>query len=261
MFGKEHQVPADKRTYITLHDGMPDHPKIGALSDKAFRTWIELLCWCSRYKTDGKVTKAWFEKVAPLKARRELLDGLVDDLGTEYAIHDYLEHQRSAAEIDELSKKRSEAGKRGLAKRYQKDNKPVASDLAIATAKPLQRGSKPLADTDTEEIDKSISTATAPPTAEFETQFQAFYTKYPRRIAPAAARRAFKAALKKTTIDVVLAAAEQYADLTNGTEQRFIPYPATWLNQERWADETRPESVAPSPWDPNFHTTPAAWNE
>lgn len=254
-------MPADKRTYITLHDGMPDHPKIGALTDKAFRTWIELLCWCSRHKTDGQITKAWFEKVATVKVRKELLGGLVDDQGAGYVVHDYLRHQRSAAEIDELSLRRSESGKKGASKRWQNNSNDHGKSIAKPVAKPKQTDSKPIADTETEEIDKSISTATAPPTAEFEIQFQAFYTKYPRRIAPAAARRAFKAALKKTTVEVIMSALDRYIALTDGTEQRFVPYPATWLNQDRWADETKPEPVVASPWNPDFHATPAAWNE
>lgn len=32
-------MPRDDRTYITVHDGMPDHPKIEGLSDAAFR-WL-----------------------------------------------------------------------------------------------------------------------------------------------------------------------------------------------------------------------------
>lgn len=30
-------MPRDERTYITVHDGMPDHPKVEGLSDSAFR--------------------------------------------------------------------------------------------------------------------------------------------------------------------------------------------------------------------------------
>ena len=46
-------MPADRRTYITVHDGMPEHPKVDALSDKAFRALVGLWCWCSRNLTDG----------------------------------------------------------------------------------------------------------------------------------------------------------------------------------------------------------------
>ena len=42
-------MPRDPRTFITLHDGMPEHHKIEALSDKAFRTLIDLWCWCSQH--------------------------------------------------------------------------------------------------------------------------------------------------------------------------------------------------------------------
>ena len=47
----------------------------------------------------------------------------------------------------------------------------------------------------------------------------------------------YLAALKKTDDATLLAAAvragKQFAD----TEERYIPYPANWLHQERWLDE------------------------
>lgn len=254
-------MPADKRTYVTLHDGMPDHPKIGALSDKAFRVWIELLCWCSRHRTDGKITKAWFEKVATPKVRQELLGAVIDQTEDSYEIHDYLKHQRSAEEIDELSKKRSEIGKKGASKRWQNDSKPVANDVAKRKQTVWQDDGKAIADTDTEEIDKSISNAQASPAAVIEDQFIAFYAEYPRKVGKDGARRAFKAALKKTTFETLLAGAKGYQEMVAGTEERFIAHPSTWLNQGRWADEVKPAEQV-SPWDREYHQAPvAAWNE
>src|SRR5690242_15777024 len=104
-------MPRDKRTFITVHDGMPEHHKIEALSDMAFRALIDLWCWCSRNESDGEVPAAvWAKRTTP-SVRRELLrdlakrrtDGTVE-------MHDYLEHQRSKAEIAELREKRSRAG-------------------------------------------------------------------------------------------------------------------------------------------------------
>jgi hypothetical protein len=95
----------DDRTYIRVHDGMPDHPKVDALSDKAFRLLVTTWCWCSEYRTDGKVKRALWDRRGTPKARRELIDaGLAEDLGPDgVQMHDYLQHQRSKAEIDEYS--------------------------------------------------------------------------------------------------------------------------------------------------------------
>jgi hypothetical protein len=63
-------------------------------------------------------------------------------------------------------------------------------------------------------------------------QFEEFWNAYPRKIAKPDAKRAFKAAIKKTSLPVLLAAIGSI----DKSDPKFIPYPATWLNQERWAD-------------------------
>lgn len=112
-------MPADSRTYITLHDGMPEHGKIVALSDGAFRALIDLWCWCSRYRTDGHVPhNVWVTRVKK-RARAELLVDMAHAVENGVVMHDYLEHQRSKAEIEQLASKRSAAGKLGGARSAQ----------------------------------------------------------------------------------------------------------------------------------------------
>lgn len=104
----------DDRTYITVHDGMPDHPKIEGLSDPAFRLLIECWCWCSRNLTDGQLPKTSWEKRGTPRSRRELLDGgLVHDKGSYFYMHDYLEHQRSADEVRLFKAKKGSSGTYG----------------------------------------------------------------------------------------------------------------------------------------------------
>ncbi|QWF81151.1 hypothetical protein [Amycolatopsis sp. CA-230715] len=93
-------APTDDRTYIRVHDGIEDHPKIVALSDKAFRLLITTWAWCSKHRTDGRVPAAVWRKRGTAKARAELVTaGLVDGGADAPEMHDYLQHQRSAAEI------------------------------------------------------------------------------------------------------------------------------------------------------------------
>jgi 5-methylcytosine-specific restriction endonuclease McrA len=102
----------DRRTYIKLHDGMPDHPKVGTLSDKAFRLLVEAWCWCSRHSTSvvpaatqqAIAGRAWRRRVAELVAA-----GLFHESGHEctrcgpaplgsVVVHDRLPAIRSARE-------------------------------------------------------------------------------------------------------------------------------------------------------------------
>lgn len=107
-------MPRDPRTYITVHDGMPEHHKIEALSDKAFRVLIDLWCWCSRNKTDGEVPESvWIKRSRTPKVRAELLAGLAEVRPHGVYMHDYLKHQRSKDEIAALTAKRSRAGSLG----------------------------------------------------------------------------------------------------------------------------------------------------
>jgi hypothetical protein len=67
--------------------------------------------------------------------------------------------------------------------------------------------------------------------------FTEFWAMYPRKIGKGAARTAYRRALKKTEHPNILTALHLY-NLTRPQDPQYIPHPATWLNQERWADET-----------------------
>ena len=67
--------------------------------------------------------------------------------------------------------------------------------------------------------------------------FDLFWSSYPRRIGKGAARVAFKRALKRVSLDELLEAVEYFRHTEIGRDKKFCPYPATWLNQDRWADE------------------------
>jgi len=70
-----------------------------------------------------------------------------------------------------------------------------------------------------------------------ELHFDRFYQMYPRKIGKAAAKKAFFLALKKSSAQKIIDAALEYNRACAGKEKKFIPYPSTWLNQERWDDE------------------------
>ena len=67
--------------------------------------------------------------------------------------------------------------------------------------------------------------------------FNRFYALYPRKIGKEAARKSFARSLKKAPAQKIIEAADQFALACRGKEKKFIPHPATWLNQGRWDDE------------------------
>jgi hypothetical protein len=75
--------------------------------------------------------------------------------------------------------------------------------------------------------------------------FDRFWERYPRKVGKAAARRAFERALKHVTFDAMMAALERHRRLRQWTQREYIPHPATWLNQHRWADELDEADLLP----------------
>ncbi len=69
--------------------------------------------------------------------------------------------------------------------------------------------------------------------------FAIFWSDYPRRIAKKDALKAWlKLKLDEELFRTIIGAVrDQKEFLWHETEVRFIPYPASWLNGERWADE------------------------
>lgn len=71
-----------------------------------------------------------------------------------------------------------------------------------------------------------------------------FWSKYPKKVAKPAAIRAWKLVLKnaKSNSPVVISTIHRALDAAKRSEQwtkeggKYIPNPATWLNQERWND-------------------------
>lgn len=111
-------MPRDSRLYMTFPIELPEHPKIKPLSDAAFRVFIEINAYSRRLGLDGRVPVAAARATWKSKALAELIANhperptlsLEDDV---YVIHNYADHQLTNADIEDLRKKRAEAGQKG----------------------------------------------------------------------------------------------------------------------------------------------------
>ena len=115
--------------YIRIDVHLPDHEKMDDLSDKAFRTMINLWCWCGEHLTDGFVRDAKWRTFGTKTVRDELVaHRLADRVDGGYMMHDFVGpdgHQRTRAEVDSQRKQRSEAGKQSAAARAQARASPL----------------------------------------------------------------------------------------------------------------------------------------
>lgn len=75
--------------------------------------------------------------------------------------------------------------------------------------------------------------------------FEIFWKEYPNRVGKPDAMKKYKEQEHSEIMDW-LERWKEYWDYSE-TEPRFIPHPATWLNQERWKDEppeTKPKTLS-----------------
>lgn len=122
--------------YLNMDDRYPDHPKIDALTDGAFRLHVALMAYCARERSDGLVPLRRIPRLTPHYRPAhfaELVDdGLIHDgegCGTEtcplgqprrIVVHDYLQWNKSrqwwddkrAADAKRLAKWREEQARK-----------------------------------------------------------------------------------------------------------------------------------------------------
>lgn len=78
--------------------------------------------------------------------------------------------------------------------------------------------------------------------------FARFWTAYPRKAGKGAAERAFQKCrpdVRLLTAMLDALEAQKRSGQWQREDGRFIPHPATWLNQRRWEDEPEPPAAAP----------------
>lgn len=100
--------------WAKLDDQFVEHPRIVALTDKAFRLHVAGLCHAARKLTDGHLsptdTKVVLAQVSASKRQvNELLrEGVWEPNSTGYVIRDYLDYNPPAIEVKEKRKAEAE---------------------------------------------------------------------------------------------------------------------------------------------------------
>lgn len=244
----------NRSTFVKVFTDLDDSPAWVDLDPEHLGLWLLALLYCRRNLTDGhfpaRLVRRW-------GGSDEAAGALVDatrwhapghgcdrcpqpEDGQLY-LHDFLEYQNSRAEVDELSAKRAQAGRRGGKARHglaadlqeQATPKQVANQDA---GKTQADASKPQPEGEGEREKDSPARARA---AAVAADFESWWELYPRKVGKAAAAKAYAKARRDVDALVLvdgLANAAQVWKATQ-TEPQFIPHASTWLNAGRWADE------------------------
>ena len=139
----------------------------------------------------------------------------------------------------DASKRKAENGKRGAtAKQEKSSGKPQANRKQTAGKSEANAKQGETSSEKENEKENENECYKNPPSP-----FDRFWLAYPRKVGKADAKKAF--AKVKVPIETLLTAIERQKCSEQWTTEngRFIPNPATWLNQGRWEDElAAPES-------------------
>lgn len=74
----------------------------------------------------------------------------------------------------------------------------------------------------------------------YDETFLKFWEVYPKKTAKLESEKVFLRQCKKFKSDDILEGAKKFALSCKGKDPQYIPYPATWLNGGRWADDYEP---------------------
>lgn len=90
----------------------------------------------------------------------------------------------------------------------------------------------------------------------WETQFNEFYSKYPRKVKKQDVKKWFQKNKPSSELfSSMMSSLEQFRGSKDWLKDngQYIPYPSTWLNQRRWEDEgiqeSKPMSALQRAWD------------
>ena len=151
--------------YIRVDVLLPGHPKLAGLPRSARWTLVELWCFAGRYHTDGFISDGVWGETGPAADRRRLVErGLAERVDGGYQMHDYTEHNRSRDEIEQLSARRAEAGRKGgSARRSNWEASASASGKQTASAVPKQTEAEAEAEAEADKKSPPARERAAPP--------------------------------------------------------------------------------------------------
>ena len=233
---------ADKRAFAKFDVGYLDNPKMMDVLDRSLHAicmHFASVLYCAQHLTDGLVApRAMQRKAGGTDTDTQLLieSGLWHTVGHDCEscpqppadkvyVHDFLEHNRDAAEAKRVSQKRSDAAK----VRWHGDASSNANSMQSA----LQN--EPVCNAERErkkERKKPLSSPAAPATG-----FEEFWAAYPKKVAKQAAVKAWNKVTKTADPQAIIAGTARYAEAVKGQERQFIKSPDGWLNAGRWEDD------------------------
>lgn len=227
-------------SWARLDDGFHDHPKVIGVDLSAIGLFTVCLTWSCKQGTDGFVPTHVAERLSdhtPSFVSELLRTGLFEERDGGYYIHDFLDYN-PPSKAREVKRKLAKQRMRALRERSREQKENTSEPLT-----PVPRG-RDGTGTGRELVVLSKRTG-----GSAEGGFDAFWVLYPKKVGKAEARKAWARAHPTPELEARMRATlEWQVRSPRWLEEggRYVPNPATWLNQGRWDDEpTHQRYVAP----------------
>ena len=149
----------DKRLFARFDLDYADHPKIGDLSDSAFRAHVEMILYARKYLTDGLIPKRVanrfaYQSLTELCSNDPEAPSLIKNDDGSYTLHGYADMNETREEVEKRSLVAQENGRKGGRKPNQTGNQ-TGTQLVSET----EPSSEPVSQAETEtETDIEVTT-------------------------------------------------------------------------------------------------------
>jgi hypothetical protein len=248
--------------WARISDDFHDHAKVAELTVDleglaALGLWTLALSWVRADRRRAGIVPVGIAMRLSAGNGKQLASRLVDaqlwdEVPGGWRFHDF----DQVYTPEDLAQKRAEAGRRGgvasgQTRRAKAEGSKNEANLkqfdSFREAKQAEASrARPGATTHYPDASYEASPPLSPPEGGRRTRgtskpddpdFARFWDAYPRKEAKGAARRAWAKAIKTADADAVIAGAARYRHDPR-REERFTAHAATWLNSERWLDQT-----------------------
>ena len=217
---------------------------VNALNDFEFRVWLYLITYVDDYgrgSADPELLKGFVfprrKAVTEQQIKRALdnlaITGMINlyDVDGEsfFCFPNWSKHQR-------IQTKKS--------KFPEPDDAELQKSTVSHRESPPESESNPNPESESKSEENTAGAQALPATSPSESKFDLFWQAYPKKVGKEAARKAFSRV--KAPLESLLTAIERQKCGNQWLTEngRFIPNPATWLNQGRWEDDVT--SAAPT---------------
>ncbi|MFF2387838.1 helix-turn-helix domain-containing protein [Agromyces sp. NPDC058104] len=152
-----------------------------------------------------------------------------------------------------ISRTKRMSGRYRIADAYelQLDSIDQCSERAVvgaSSAESEQRSERTPTTARSEQAIETTSLRTGKKNKNYTSEFEEFWSVYPRHEGKADAFTAYQAAVKSTPADEILAGAQKYKLASLGGDPQYVKLAAGWLRGRRWEDEPIPAKSNPDWW-------------